>query len=246
MIDNLTFLLYTHYEYEDILKFYLYHHQKYIPYIEITICSNRSDYIIEKYQHKYPITKIIEYKDEDKFPVRLKKVLEQVTTEYVLFNQEINVLFDKVSSTFLSSTMDYIIKNNVDQMRLMVSGITNPILSDTDIYQKISDGYFMSVASAIWKKDSFFKIMTTFQHLNYREIECDEVQHYVRSSLNNKYVCSVKQITQINGIYGNHYPVYHIVTFGRLIIFEEYSEYIEKIYHELDIDITKRQIVRYP
>jgi hypothetical protein len=243
MLEELTFVVYTHYDYDDILSLYLYHHNKYIPQINITLCSNRSDYIIEKYKDIYPIEKIIEYNDSEPFSNRIVHALNQITTKYILFNQDINIIYGEVSSDFLESTVNYMTSNNVDQMRLVISGITNPIFEENVQYHSITNGYFMSVMSGIWKRESFYSIMHHFKNYTYRDIECGPVQEYVKY-LNNMYVSSIKdRKIKTQGHYMPfNYPIYHITSNGKWQIYNSQRNYLMNIFNILNINKDLRDI----
>ena len=52
-MDKLTYLIYTHIEYDDILDIHLKRLQKYFPTAPLSICTNNKDYIINKYSKTF-------------------------------------------------------------------------------------------------------------------------------------------------------------------------------------------------
>ena len=53
IINNLTWLLYTHFEYDDILEIFLNQHNKHFSIMPITIATNNKKHIEDKYLSKY-------------------------------------------------------------------------------------------------------------------------------------------------------------------------------------------------
>ena len=106
---------------------------------------------------------------------------------------------------------------------------------------RIEKQYYMSVQPAIWKRESLLDIATNFKEHQYRCSECSEIQSYVC----NKYIsfCSLT----VNDIKVEHqktvskiYPVYHVITYGRWILEDEYSmKVIKNISSEFNINLLK-------
>jgi hypothetical protein len=57
-MDNITYLLYSHEDYKDILDIHLKQLEKYLSNINIIIAFNSSKYINEYYNYKYSVIEL--------------------------------------------------------------------------------------------------------------------------------------------------------------------------------------------
>ena len=206
-MDKFTYLIYTHIDYDDILDIHLKRLHKYFPTAPLSICTNNKDYIINKYSALYKINNIYEYDDTKPYGEKLRSVIHQINTEYIWFIHDVNILVGNIDPNIIQNLLSQIESNNIDQLRLMISGIESPIL-DSDIqYNKITgNSYYFSVCLAIWRKTILLDIASKFNTVMYRDIENTDIQSYV-SQFNNYYLSSNKD-TQFIG--EGHYLSYYI------------------------------------
>jgi hypothetical protein len=105
MFRSTTFLVYSHTEYDDILEINLKRHKKYFPEMPITICTNNKKFVEEKY--KDDIESIIEYDADKPYGEKLAFVLSQIKTPFVIFNQEVNIFYDKVHPETIDKIFEF-------------------------------------------------------------------------------------------------------------------------------------------
>jgi hypothetical protein len=121
-----------------------------------------------------------------------------------------------------------------------MSGIPRPIISE-QIAHKITEGYFMSLASAIWKRESLLNIVTRYKDLGYKEFEGDDVQEETKK-YNNYYIAMpddpilLKEGVSLSSIF----PVIHLTFRGKWWCTNNHKALIEKLLSEFNIDINTR------
>lgn len=239
MID-LIYVLYSHTEYDDILKIHLKKLNDFFPSIPYCICINNKNYFNEKYGSLYKPVNVYEYSDADTFTERIRSCISQITNKYILFIRETEVLISNVNIDIINTLLNHVNQNNIDQLRLYVSGIPHPILN-AEIVHEITEGYFMSLATAIWKRESLLSILTKFKHLSYKEIEGDEVQTETKR-LKNYYIAMptdpilLKEGVSLSSIF----PIIHITFKGKWWYTDNHKPFIEKLLSDFNIDINVR------
>lgn len=237
---DLVYVLYTHTDYDDILQIHLKNLVYYFPSIPYCICTNDRNYFKNKYDSLYAPVDIYEYDNNTAYTERIRSCISQITSEYIIFNRETEVLISDVSMTNINIMLDLVKEKNIDQLRLYMSGIPRPILN-AEIIHKITEGYFISLAAAIWKRESLLKIVTKYKHLEYKEFEGDEVQQEAKK-YNNYYIVMpddpilLKEGVSLSSIF----PVIHLTFRGKWWCTNNHKPLIEKLLLEFNIDINTR------
>jgi hypothetical protein len=174
------------------------------------------------------------------FTERIRSCISQITSEYIIFNRETEVLVSDVSMNNINIMLNIQKENHIDQLRLYMSGIPRPIVSE-QIVHKITEGYFMSLASAIWKRETLLKIVTQYKDLGYKEFEGDEVQQETKK-YNNYYILMpddpilLKEGVSLSSIF----PVIDLTFRGKWWCTNNHKPLIEKLLSEFNIDINTR------
>jgi hypothetical protein len=238
---NFTYLIYTHEEYSDIFDIHYKRLNKHYPDIYLLIATNNMDYILNKYE-SINKEQILIYDDNKTFSEKISSILKRITTKYILFNCDNNILVNDVNSEKINEIISIMDKDNIDQVRMFVSGISNPIFDDTLI--KINTGpYYYSVNSALWNVNTLLHIMDTFKNKSYREIECDEIQKFT-SKFNNYYLSSPNDIIFTGeGHYLSHwFPICHCISHGKWVTKHSpmNKKFIDDICNEYNIDLSIR------
>lgn len=239
-MEDLVYLIYTHEEYDDILQIHLKRLFEFFPSIPVAICSNNITYIQEKYGNTYKFAALYQYDNAVVYGERVFSVLRQINTKYVLFNADMNILTSHVNP----STIDLIIKKmdceNIDQVRLFVGGIDNPIFNN-DILHPIEKGYYFSVNSAIWRTSTLLNISKKFSSVGYRQIEAEEIQSYAHG-FKNYYISSIHDILcPEEGHYtSTHFPIIHVTYYGKWRNSPYHAPFINQYATEFNIDLQKR------
>jgi len=228
---DMTYLIYTHSDYEDVLIMTLDRLKQYFN-IPITICTNDAN-LIKKYTEKYNICKTIEYVDSLPYSSKLLSVLDKIETSYVLLNHDNNILCDFVNCETIHKLIEIMGCDNIDLIRLSTSGIYNNVIKSDDPLIKSNTGpYYLSVCPTIWKKNTLKELCSVFKSSNYRNFEKGESQNYAKK-LKNFY------ISGNNGrLYSKHYPCAHVTLRGKWILSPELKDMIR----EYSIDINIRGI----
>jgi hypothetical protein len=213
-MEDTSYLLISHTSYTDILDIYLRQNKKYFPDIPIILAINDVNYIKNTYDNEFQFKKLIQYDVNLPYGARMKFILEQLTTSYVLVNHDSNVIVDTPNLKFLNDIINFMKLNNVDQVRLSDAGIGN-IVRNNDIFHKNNGPYYMSALTAIWNTNSLLSMYSNFTSHDMRCIECEEIQTYV-SKLNNYYITSYNDIVQDKCHCINYYfPICHVTHLGR-------------------------------
>jgi len=224
-IPNLTYLIYTHTEYIDVLDLTLKRLKKYFP-IEVSICSDNARIISDTYKQNYSIKDIYEYDDTQVYGSKLLSVIEKIQTEYILFNHDVNILYDYVNKDIINTILKRMETNNIDTVRLSTSGVEKKRINETDLLHEILPGetYFMTVQPTIWRRDTLLKFCKKFSNIVYRDFELGETQKYA-STLKNYYIHTKKdQHITCNYYLSEYYPCMHSIYRGKWNIIQNPKE----------------------
>jgi hypothetical protein len=239
-MQDLIYVLYANTEYDDILKIHLKKLLEFFPSIPYCICINDKDYFNTKYGSIYKPLNVYEYDNSATFTERIRSCISTITSKYILFIRETEVLTNNVNYNNLNILMNAIKEKDIDQLRLYVSGIPYPVLNE-EVIHEINEGYFMSLATAIWKREKFLQILTKYKHLSYKEIEGDEVQNETKK-LKNYYIAIpndpifLKEGVSLSFIF----PVIHLTFRGKWWYTNNHKPFIDKLLSEFNIDINTR------
>ena len=234
-----TYLVYTHDEYSDILDIHLKRLNKHYPEIKPLIATNSKDYILNKYDNINE-DRILLYDSSKPFGERLNSILSKIQTEYVLLCFDNDILVGNVDAKKISEIVNEMENENIDQVRLVVGGINNPVFNDE--LNKNNGSYFFSVIPTLWNVKTLLDITYTFKDINYRTFEGLDIQNYV-SKFNNTYISSSKDIKYTDeGHYLSYYfPICHCIGNGK---WRNYSpmnkKFIDEIASEYNIDLSIR------
>ena len=235
-----TYIIYTNEEYNDIFDIHINRLHKHYPAIIPYIATNYKKSIIDKYDF-IKEDHIIEYDASNPHGAKLNFILQHIKTKYVLWMHDNNILVGDIDSNVINTIVDEMEQKNIDQVRLFTSGIDNPVF-DGPLLKRIHSGYFMSVASALWKTSTLLDISSTFYHKMYRNIEDNDVQSYV-SKYNNYYLSSPNDILFTNeGHYLSHYfKICHCTGHGKWTNSTPMNKmFINEMANEYGIDLSIR------
>jgi len=239
-MDDITYLLYTHTEYDDIFQIHIKKLVEFFPSINYAICIDNTKHFYEKYASMYRPIQVYQYDTNAPYAERLRSVISQINTPYLILGHEKNVLTGQVDDNIIINLINIMRQANIDQLRLMVSGIPRPVF-DNNIIQKIEEGYFMSITPAIWKVESLLNIVNKYSNLSYKEFELEAVQNETKK-LNNYYISTLrdslflKEGTSLSYIF----PVIHLTFRGKWWCTKNHKPFIDKFLEEFNIDINTR------
>jgi len=235
-MDDCTYLIYTHSDFDDILEITLKRIQKFFASVVVSICTNNASLIDEKYKDIYNIQHVYEYDDSLTYSQKVASVLERISTTYVLFNHDHNILFNDVNVCILRSIMDEMTKNGIDTVRLSTDGVDDPIMDDSSLLKKNTGPYYFSVSSAIWRTHSIFSLFTKYESSTYRNIEyaCQEYaaqlkNYYISSSHDSPHCCSC------------YYPFVHTTRYSKWLLHNNKDKIIDMA-KEYSIDLYIRGV----
>ena len=145
-MNNLSLLTYTHTKTSDLHPAYFGRIKKYFPQLEnlYVTCNEHILY-----------GKCIVYNDSDSHSVQMINVLNEISTDYVIYCQEDYILFDNV---LIDDIQDYLSTMELDKdipfVRLIVSGVGNGnvVYNNSLNYVDINLEYYFSTQATIWRK----------------------------------------------------------------------------------------------
>jgi hypothetical protein len=241
-MESFTYLIYTHQDYSDILDIHLKRLQKHWPTAPVSLCSNTVAGLRERYP-SIAFQGVYEYDDTKPYGERLRMVLSQMKEEYVLLTHEHNILVSDVSDDIIYSILYSMKLNEVDQVRMIVSGIQDPVFPQESPTLTANPGpYFMSVMAAVWLRSSLLDITTKFSDHTYRCFECDSIQEYV-STFRNLYMSSSLDTRLVGESHylSYYFPVAHVTDRGKWKTDSPINNtFIEAIRDEYSIDLEQR------
>jgi len=181
------------------------------------------------------------YDDRTPYLTRLMNVINQISYSYIILNHDNNILIDKINTEYLNNLLTYMETNNIDQFRLFPSGVSISITPEK--FFEIKAGYYFSVATGIWKKESLLKITSEFKDHSYRCAECEQIQNYVKNNFKNYCVFSEEDIQLLphGHFLPKIFPVLHVTSCNRWSISSPIEKYyIEELSKEYNIDLNIR------
>lgn len=208
-----SYLIYTHTEYSDILEITLKRMKKYFP-IKVIIATNNAKETLANCKDTEQIDNIFEYQDNLPYGSKLLSVLNNISSEYVLFNHDVNILFDEVDQNVLSNLIDIMIKQEIDSLRLSTSGIDDKIIKNenTTVSNIICESsYQLTVQPTLWRTKSFINLCSKLNEINYRDFELKPSQLYA-SKLKNCFISNINDIHVVANYYlARCYPCMHSI-----------------------------------
>ena len=241
-MDSFTYLIYTHDEYSDILDIHLKRLQQHWPSAPLSLCSNRVAGIREKYPG-HTFQGLYEYDDSKPYGERIRSVLAQMKESYVLVNHEHNIFVAPVSDAVIVNIVDSMQKQNLDQVRMIVSGIGAPVFPlESPTLTENRGPYFMSCMTTLWKRTTYLDIATRFADHSFRCFECEPIQAYV-SRFRNFYLSSSldQQFTGEGHFLSYYFPTAHVTGTGKWRTNTPMNRrFIEEIQDQYGIDLSKR------
>lgn len=235
-MDDCTYLIYTHSDFDDIIEITLKRIHKYFSSIGVSICTNNKSLIDGKYKELYNIKHVYEYNDTLTYSQKAASILEQISTTYVLFNHDHNILFNYVNVDVLNSIMNTMTNDNLDTVRLSTDGIDNPRMDDSNLLKKNTGPYYFSVSSALWRTQSLLDLFRKYESSTYRTIEY-ACQDYA-SQLKNYYISSSKDYPNDCSC---HYPFVHTTRYAKWLLYNN-ADKIHEIAKEYSIDLNIRGV----
>jgi hypothetical protein len=239
-MKDLSYLVISNTSYIDILDIYLRQNKKYFSDMPMILAIDDINYIQNTYNNEFHFEKIIQYDNTLPYGARMKFLLEQLDTPYVLVNQDSNVIVDYPKDNIFNNIINFMKENNVHQVRLLDAGILNIIRND-DLFHENNGPYFMSAMTAVWDRKELLKMYSNFSDHVMRCIECEPIQNYVKQ-LKNYYISSPNDSIQPESHCINyHFPTCHVTHLGRWYTRGSANcKYINDIANTYGIDLNIR------
>ena len=239
-MKDLSYLVISHTSYADVLDIYLRQNRKYFSEGLMILAINDASYVTTKYGDEFQFEKVIEYNDALPYGARMKFLLEQLDTPYVLVNQDSNTIVDIPKDDIFTKIVLFMKENRVHQVRLLDAGISNVIRDDT-LFHENHGPYFMSAMTAVWEREALLNMYTKFSDHDMRCIECEPIQNYVKQ-LKNYYISSPNDYIQpVSHCINYHFPTCHVTHLGRWYTRGIANcKYISEIAINYDIDLIIR------
>jgi hypothetical protein len=239
-MEQLTYVLVTHSSYTDILDLYLKTNQKFFSSVPITVAINDAT-ILQPYEDK--IHRIIQYDDTLVYGARMKSIIEQIHTKYVLINHDSNIIVNYPNLDVLQTILHFMDDKQVDQMRLSDAGILiHEMKRNHKLWHKNKGNYHMSAMTAIWNRESILALYTKFHDHTMRCIECEPIQEYA-SKLKNYYISSVNDLYQMPIMHSvpEYFPTVHVTHLGKWTTHAPHNRhYIYQLAQEYGICLNTR------
>lgn len=257
MID-ITFVIYSHTDFLDMLKIQI--DQTHNIKNKILIINKNNlcnDGIYSNFK------RVVFYDDSEPYGNRLLKTISEIESEFILFSHEIDILIDYKWGE-LGKLLKWMGHKNVDKIDLHF--IDGALDKQNQTFVEISDGevndwesksinelqkdrnyltihddpntYIYNVNPTLWKTSSFCDLLTFAKNKNYREIEYDETQNYMKkfkiyTLYSNKLLdCGYFKCLDI-------YKYFHITHYGLLINPQRQTTEFNQSYSDVAEDYFK-------
>lgn len=242
-MNRITYCLITHTSYADILYMYLHTNKRNLSFLPLVVAINDKQWLLDTYGSDFAFQNVIEYDDTLLYGARMKSILEQIPTEYVLVNHDSNVVVESVQEEFIQQAIVHMDTHTVDQLRLSDSGISN-IEYDEQPFHILNPAtdYIFSALTSIWRRSSLLALYTRFYDHTMRCIECAPIQQYT-AQLNSWYCSSQKDILQLPQMHciSHWFPTVHVTHLGKWTTHAHGNrKYIQSLAEEFGIDLCRR------
>jgi hypothetical protein len=180
---DVTFVTYTHTDYSDIwpLTFDGMRHLEQLPIEKVFVCNTETvgEEVLTRYHS------VIAYDDSLPYPARVASCLEQITSEYVLFVHDIDVIL-KFDASMFSHLFDTIKTHSIDRLFFgMVKPCDDMIHTNTLSLARAKRSPIFAlpydVGPSIWKRSVFLDMMRKYSKETYRSIETSGIQSELAS-----------------------------------------------------------------
>lgn len=179
--DMITPVVYSHTDYELILK---------IQTEYFSIFKNKHLFINNNHlpHHQEILSQydnVSFYEDTLPYASRVLKCLNNITTEYILFTHDIDIILhcDFTILAYLTELMQINHIDRIDLKHWLPLPNENMVELDFDIklvQQKNPENYIYNVNPSIWRVETFKKLLSTFSDRTYRNIESYDVQEWLK------------------------------------------------------------------
>jgi len=237
-MNNIPLLIYTNSEYNDVFEISL---NQIFKFAEKTIKYVLTDKLINRENENI---KYLIYDNSKPYITRLLYGLEQLNYnfDYVLLHHDWAILYDNINQDFMDYTINYIRKNNVDQLRLISSGINIYKQIDKFIYD-IDDRHnlLFSVQPALWKVSSLIDLLLNYKECSYRNCEfyINNGPH-IKKYKNFFFYNNEPKFTNAQHCYSTIYPHIHATHHGKWCYNENKFFIDEIIVKQYNIDLSIR------
>ena len=249
-MDQVVIAIYTHTDYSDIwpLVFHCLHQHKFPCQLVLVTNSLQGQYPIPDSLFQQTIL----YDDTLTYPQRLVTMVDQLSTPYVAFIHEIELIIHFDSEMF-STLMNLVLSNTIDRCMFgMVPKqqecIDQDGLSLTKVAkQNCSPNYLTpyDVGPSIWRCAFMKDVMTKFKNETYRSIEHGGIQTYMERfnvwalTTNTTYT----SVYQIGRPYSTLFTFLHILVRGKWmspVYYMDLQPVFEHIIELYKVDLTIR------
>lgn len=183
MNNDLKYVIYTHSEYDDILRINLDYSDGFKKILFINNDAVIDDTLKDKFES------IIFYDGSQPYGSRIYNCLNQLDEKYILFSHDIDIPLSYDIETLNELTL-FMSENKIDRVDLQqdVPSVGNKKLQDNKenlvfkdtilIRNNNPNAYIYNVNPSIWNKNSFTEIVKNYQSETYRTIETSSIQSF--------------------------------------------------------------------
>jgi hypothetical protein len=243
-LDAIPICIYSHSSFEDVLEIQFDYISK-IPNI-----SNQKIYLfIDKPYTKQTSLKYqtILYDDNTVYSKRLIKCLSEVLEPYIILTHEIDILveYDPNAMLEIKESME---KNTIDSIDLKHYSRCESLIkvNDSLSFSTPHSIATFNVQPHLWKKSSAINLFMSNDDKNYRSIEDQSVQNYIKSNQKTYSLCSKNPVQSLRDhSVSPEYKFLHITTFEKFITPESnLDKSIKLIYDEIYNRYIKNSKIR--
>lgn len=234
--DNVAHVLYSHSDYEDVLRIYFNQKNKYFnAFSRNYLVVNRQIKDIPNFYQQ------IIYNEQDTYTQRLQNALTQVKEDFIFFDHEDMFLTDFPIMKNLNYFVDKLKKN-----KLLISFIKlskNKFIYSIKISKKYKLGlilpwsnHIFSIQPTFWKKDKFIQLLS--QNLNKNIWQFEESANAPNSRLKIFGAQSENNSNNLRGLYhyqNQDYPYIATAISKGKWNFSEYREELETLFLEYNV-----------
>ena len=197
---SITYVSYTHTDYSDIWCLMMEGVEQLSGAERVLFCNRvpEDPKIMELYN------RVITYDDSLTYPARIAQCLEHISTEYVMFVHDIDVIVSFDMDRF-ADIMNTIVEYELDRLFFgMVQPCSDMICNNWLVLARAKHSPIFAlpydVGPSVWKRSVFLEFMEKYSDQTYRTIETSAIQDDLQN-----YRCYAFAPCP------NYFPIYHLV-----------------------------------
>lgn len=241
-MKEVAFILYSHTDYSDVWEAFFGQTEEYLPAsFPRYMFVDRKCKALRETPDDFSVSY---YDDQEPYSNRVASCLENISEEFCIFQHEDMMLYDKPDMKKLKKYVEVLKKDkDLDFVKLLKGGDI-----DDEPYDRHKDlflvkKWLIAIQPAIWRTETLLKVFQTFKDKGIWDLERDAQEKCRQMGVKGVYCYNGESQRGSHHWDSSVYPyIATAINKGRWNV-AEYGSELEEIFHEYDIDRSKRGMI---